>query len=79
MKDNKLTDIAKGIVNICEKLYVRKRSASIILTGILPGRGWPLWKVKVLSRDVKTLLNGNTINTSFIVPDYEDGYYPMAS
>ena len=76
IKDNKPADIAKGIVNICEKLYVTKCSASVIWTGILLGRGRLLWKVKALNRDVKTLLNGNKINTSFIVPDYEEWVLP---
>ena len=38
-------DVAEGMVNICQKLHERKRCADIILTGILPGKDRPLWKV----------------------------------
>ena len=44
-KDRSAKDIAEEIVYVCQRLYERKRSASILLTGILPGKGRPLWKV----------------------------------
>ena len=73
MKEKKLSDIAKGIVNICQKLYERKRSASIILTGVLPGRERPLWKVKAVNNDIKTLITGSNYNTFFIAPVSPNG------
>ena len=76
IKENKPSDIAKGIVNICKKLYERKKSASIILTGVLPGRERPLWKVKAVNNDIKTLITGSNYNTFFIAPDYDDWVSP---
>ena len=76
IKENKPSDIAKGIVNICKKLYERKKSASIILTGVLPGRERPLWKVKAVNNDIKTLITGSNYNTFFIAPNYDDWVSP---
>lgn len=60
------------MINICLKLHERKRHASIILTGILPGEGRPLHKVVSVNNHLNTFLLKNNMKISYKPPEIKD-------
>ena len=71
-KDRNAKDVAEEIVYVCQRLYERKRSASILLTGILPGKGRPLWKVVSVNNCLNTVTIGNNYNMHYIPPTIKE-------